>query len=190
MNHDGRDADDADWLLAQLVNGPTPARQDPPVAPPPAAVTPPEPIASQPAAPPQPQTPAPRREEVLDWFSLAEPASAPDAATRALPVIGGPLPAATAPTAPEPRVEPPVAGSTPPAQVSDGLPAWNPPFTVGRPGAATPPTPSAVPLASVEPPVGPAVPPPPVPPTSFVPPAAPPTTPIPSGRARRRRPAP
>ena len=41
MNHDGRDADDADWLLAQLVNGPTPARQEPPVAPPPPPVAPP-----------------------------------------------------------------------------------------------------------------------------------------------------
>ena len=94
MNGDGRDFDDADWLLAQLAAGRPPARQDPPVAPPPAdvpkAASTRAPEEVTPAVPSRPSAPAPRREEVLDWFSLAEPPSAADAATRALPVIGGP----------------------------------------------------------------------------------------------------
>lgn len=187
MSGDGRNSDDADWLLAQLAAG-GPARQDPPVAPPPAADLP-APIV--PAAPPRPTTPAPRREEVLDWFSLAEPTSAPDAATRALPVIGGPPaavveppaaapvpPAAVPPAAPAPAapfaVEPPAAPA--------GLPAWNPPFTVGRP-AGVPPTSSEPPsseppspLTSVEPPVGMVQPEPVVTPDPFVTPA--PTWPV------------
>ena len=86
MNSDGRDSDDADWLLAQLAGARTPPRQDPPVVPPP-VVTPP--AAVRPQSPAEPPSPPPRREEVLDWFSLAESEAAPDAATRALPVIGG-----------------------------------------------------------------------------------------------------
>ena len=136
--------DGADWLLAQLASGRAPERPVPPVAPPPAAQAPP----AEPVAPPV-REPAPRREEVLDWFSLAEPASASDAATRALPVIGAPTTAQ--PPAP---AEPPTA--PPPAAAPAGLPSWNPPFAVNRP---TPPAaaPSSYPT-QVEPPVG-AVPP-------------------------------
>ncbi len=136
----GNTDDGADWLLAQLANGRTPERAVPPVAPPPAAQTPP----AEPVAPPV-REPAPRREEVLDWFSLAEPASATDAATRALPVIGAPT--AGQPPAP---AQPPTA--PPPAAPPAGLPSWNPPFAVTSP---TPPAapPSAYPT-QVEPPVG------------------------------------
>ena len=109
MNHDGQNSDDADWLLAQLAAGSVPERQDPPAESPP-PVAPPQQAAPAPAPPP-PLVPAPRRDEVLDWFSLAEPPSAPDAATRALPVIGGPL-APSAPGGVPSRVEPPAA--TPP----------------------------------------------------------------------------
>ena len=90
--HDDED-DGTDWLLAQLVTGRTPeSQQQPPASSePPAAPAQPEPEALRtPAAPDLPlRPPSPRREEELDWFSLAEP-PAPDAATRALPVVGEP----------------------------------------------------------------------------------------------------
>ena len=106
--HDDDD-DGTDWLLAQLVTGRTPeseqrpqdtAAAEPPAAPEPAV---PAPEAAAPAQPDLPlRPPSPRREEVLDWFSLAEP-SAPetDAATRALPVIG--QPGEVPPRRPQPR---------------------------------------------------------------------------------------
>jgi hypothetical protein len=166
MNGDGRNDDDADWLLAQLANGQPSARQDPPVAPPPvatpAAAAPP--AAVPPAAPPS----APRREEVLDWFSLAEPPAAPDAATRALPVIGGPLaPTEHTPPAPQPPAFP-GQNAPSPVETTGASPSWNPPFTVGRPDL--PASPASAPLTSVEPPVGPT-------PSPFAPAAAPPVPP-------------
>src|SRR6188508_661241 len=84
--------DGTDWLLAQLVTGRTPESQQQPPAPTelPAAPAEPEPEAPASAEPDLPlRPPAPRREEELDWFSLAEPPAA-DAATRALPVVGEP----------------------------------------------------------------------------------------------------
>lgn len=132
MNDDGRESDDAEWLLAQLAND-RPTRREPPVAPP--SVEPPAPTDA--SASPAP----PRREESLDWFSLAEPVPEPDAATRALPVIGeeGANDAAV----------PPAAAPVPPATTV-------PPTPPVPPTPAVPPTPPvpASPLTSVEPPVG------------------------------------
>ena len=133
MNRDGRNDDDADWLLAQLANGQQPARQEPPVAPPAFPVPPVRMPRREPVAPTAsrfpcrwpPQPPAPRREEVLDWFSLAEPPAAPDAATRALPVIGGPLaPSEGTPAVPQSPAlpgEPPPHRPSPPADTRRGI---------------------------------------------------------------------
>ncbi|MFD5865057.1 hypothetical protein ACFWGP_08895 [Agromyces sp. NPDC127015] len=96
-----------------------------------AAPTPPTTPAAQ-VAPPTPTVPS-RHDEVLDWFSLAEP-PASDTATRALPVVGSPAEAAPQGLAPSPA-----AASAPPT--------WTPPFSVA------PPTPT-VHLTEVEPPVG------------------------------------
>ncbi|NUT58539.1 MAG: hypothetical protein HOQ00_06790, partial [Agromyces sp.] len=103
MERDGRNPDDAaDWLLAQLAAGPA-AREEPPVAPPPASpIADAAPASPAPVVPPRSIEPGPRREEVLDWFSVAEPPSATDAATRALPVIGNPPPAPSVPDLVEP----------------------------------------------------------------------------------------
>ena len=181
MERDGRNSDDAaDWLLAQLAAGPA-ARDEPPVAPPPAAAVP---AAPEPVIPPRSIQPGPRREEVLDWFSVAEPPSATDAATRVLPVIGNPPAAPSVPAAVEPPAAPlppaafpPAAAPLPPAtaplppvapaqvaEPSTGLPAWSPPFTVGRPDANAPliPESSAVPTPPAadpaDPPPGPVTP--------------------------------
>jgi len=169
MSHDRRNDDDAaDWLLAQLAAGPSRPRVEPPIVPPPTDAAPTSP---EPTVVPRPVEPGPRSEEVLDWFSLAEPSSATDAATRALPVIGDPPAAAPAPTSVEPSTAglplapatPPAAPFPPVAEPTSGLPAWSPPFTVG--GAPAAPsatsafgaaaTPSAEP---VEPPPGPVTP--------------------------------
>ncbi|MDQ0893799.1 hypothetical protein [Agromyces ramosus] len=168
----GNADDGADWLLAQLANGHAPERADPPVAPPPAAPTPsPAAAVPPPAAAPPAHTPAPRRGEVLDWFSLAEPAASTDAATRALPVVGSPDPS----HAPEPAQPP--AAAAPPAQ-QPNLPSWSPPFAVTRP--APPAAPPSVHLTQVEPPVGtPPVASAPVPPVAEpVPPAVAPVPPV------------
>ena len=176
---DGRDgtndSESVDWLLAQLGQGRRPDLEGenapPPVAEP--SVEPPaEPIAPPAAevgAEPEPEEPVGRRsEETLDWFSLAEPAPAADAATRALPVVGEPI---------EPRVEP-VAPAAPDASVPPAEPVWTPPAGVRPPSLSpeSPPEPSR--LTSVEPPVGipPVLPPAAVPPVApaSAPPAAPP----------------
>ncbi|MFE6254271.1 hypothetical protein [Agromyces sp. NPDC057865] len=187
MERDGRNSDDAaDWLLAQLAAGPA-ARDEPSVAPPPAAAVP---AAPEPVIPPRSIEPGPRREEVLDWFSVAEPTSATDAATRVLPVIGTPPQAPSAPAAVEPPASPPPPATFPPAaaplppagsslppatafppvapapvaEPSSGPPAWSPPFTVGRPDASAPivPDSSAVPMPPAadpaDPPPGPVTP--------------------------------
>ncbi|GAA1756925.1 hypothetical protein [Agromyces humatus] len=168
--HDDDEDEGTDWLLAQLVTGRTPESQQPqepaeaeqPAMP----ETPePEPEAAAPTQPDLPlRAPSPRREEVLDWFSLAEPPApvpADDAATRALPVIGEPgeTPQATsgAPERPAPSDGPP--GQPPP----EDLPAWSPPFVASPP--ATPPErltqvepPVSESLRPVEPPPGPVTP--------------------------------
>ncbi len=172
--HDDEDAgkqhDDegTDWLLAQLVTGRTseseqqpqpPAAAEPPVMPEPAE---PELRAAEPDFPLRP--PSPRREEVLDWFSLAEPpAPETDAATRALPVVGDPgeVPPAASDAPERPT---PTAGS--PADPAPGLPAWSPPFV------ASPPPPPTVRVTQVEPPVG-EIPPPVEPPPGPVTPTGP-----------------
>ena len=128
--HDTADGG-TDWLLAQLVTGRTSeSQQQPPDSTePPAAPVQPDPEAPAAAEPDLPlRPPAPRREEELDWFSLAEPPT-DDAATRALPVVGEPA-------AP--------AETTPPT----GVPAWSPPFVSAPPSAPTEH------VTRVEPPVG------------------------------------
>ncbi|MFF2388326.1 septum formation family protein [Agromyces sp. NPDC058104] len=127
--------DGADWLLAQLAGGgatgsapqASPPQSQPqapsafaapaapaspfaaPASPPPAA-----PASAQPAAPVAPAR-ASRHEEVLDWFSLAEPPARDDTATRALPVIGEPgrTPSMT-PDASAAHPLPPQASAQPP----------------------------------------------------------------------------
>ncbi|RXZ66993.1 hypothetical protein ESP51_19720, partial [Agromyces albus] len=141
MNADGRDTSGteggADWLLAQLAAGRPPARNEPPVVPPPVPPSERRSASTPPVVPPPPptpeRTPAPRREEVLDWFSLADSApSATDAATRALPIVGAPLDRG-------PAAEPPAPQEPAAPYAPAGLPSWTPPFAVGRPAA--PPVP-------------------------------------------------
>ena len=168
----GNADDGADWLLAQLANGRTPERAEPPVAPPPASPASAQAPPSSPATPPV-RTPAPRREEVLDWFSLAEPTSATDAPTRALPVIGAPQAAQ-----PHEPAQPPIAApADPPAAQQPSFPSWTPPFAVSRPAA--PVEPASVHLTSVEPPVGT----PPAAAAPFPPASVPPATPFPPAAA-------
>ncbi|MFC9559466.1 hypothetical protein [Agromyces sp. NPDC056965] len=149
MSGDGQGlgGDGADWLLAQLAGGEAPRRdvQPPPVAPPAQPVQ-----QAAPAAPSAPRTPAPRREEVLDWFSEA-PAPGADAVTAALPVVGSPAPRSSEP----PQQYAPTADA---AGQPSPAPSWTPPFAVGLPHE--PPAAAPVYLTAVEPPVGtPAVPP-------------------------------
>ena len=164
---DANDFESTDWLLAQLGQGRRPDLEghDAPEVAEEAAEPPAEPVA-QPPAEAEPAEPHARRsDETLDWFSLAEPASKSDAATRELPVVGEPI---------EPR-EP----TAPPQSAPPAGPAWTSPFGV-RPPAVPPqsPPPSVEApsrLTSVEPPVGTgatALPAPPAFPP--VPPAAPP----------------
>ncbi|MFE6965204.1 septum formation family protein [Agromyces sp. NPDC057679] len=117
--------DGADWLLAQLAGGGASGsapQASPPQTPPqvpsafaaPVAPAAPAPVPPHLAATPQPPaapTTPPRsshHEEVLDWFSLAEPPSRDDSATRALPVIGDPghTPAPAHPSAPLESAQP------------------------------------------------------------------------------------
>ncbi|MGW9631637.1 hypothetical protein ACWGST_13120 [Agromyces sp. NPDC055520] len=146
----GLGGDGADWLLAQLAGGDVSRRdvQPPPVAPP---APPAQPVA--PAAPPALRTPAPRREEMLDWFSEA-PAPQPDAATRELPVVGSPVPPTPAPQATPAAAAAPGAPGEPgaPGAPAASAPAWTPPFAVSRP--QQPPAAAPVYLTAVEPPVG------------------------------------
>ncbi|MFF2272881.1 hypothetical protein ACFVTX_11440 [Agromyces sp. NPDC058136] len=141
--------DGADWLLAQLAGGGA-TGSAPQASPPQTPPQQPSAFAAPPAPAPQAQPSAPRppaqHEEVLDWFSLAEPPARDDAATRALPVVGEPGHPFASPSVPEPRMPAPLPpASMPPA--SSGLPSWTPPFTVA------PPAPTSR-LTEVEPPVG------------------------------------
>ncbi|RXZ49825.1 hypothetical protein ESO86_05170, partial [Agromyces binzhouensis] len=79
--------DDTDWLMSQLGSGRRPDLEGRQAAQPPVAPAPEPPLAE-----PAPQSrPRRRSEESLDWFSVAEPAPADDAPTRALPVVGEPI---------------------------------------------------------------------------------------------------
>jgi|GEM_PF-391879 len=137
--------DDTDWLMSQLGSGRRPdleGRQGPqqPVAPVP------EPPRVDPAPPSRPRR---RSEESLDWFSVAEPAAADDAPTRALPVVGEPIERTA--SAPEDVPAPPAWNQ----------PSWNAPVWSSAPPEppriAEPPVEDR--LTSVEAPVGGIVPP-------------------------------
>ena len=147
---DQHDPDDGtDWLLAQLVTGRTPeSQQQPPASTElPAAPAEPEPEAPASAEPDLPlRPPAPRREEELDWFSLAEPPAA-DAATRALPVVGEPGAVRPTPSDDPDRPAPSAGAPAEPTPVP-GPPAWSPPFVAAPPSAPTER------VTRVEPPVG------------------------------------
>ena len=111
--YDSGGFDDADWLLSQLGSGRRPDLEgrttppQPPVAPEPFA----PPAAAEPTSAPSADRARRRTEESLDWFSLAEPAGETDAVTRALPVVGDPIPGREpepqqAPNEPEPCANP------------------------------------------------------------------------------------
>ncbi|GAA1828404.1 hypothetical protein [Agromyces salentinus] len=110
MTADRLGGNDADWLLAQLAAGGSPAPSQPSQTPVPRAQ--PMPSDQPQYANPQSSTQASqgrraaRSEESLDWFSLAEP-PAQETATRALPVVGDALP---------PRQSPPASTAAPAAQ--------------------------------------------------------------------------
>ncbi|WP_438853650.1 septum formation family protein [Agromyces sp. M3QZ16-3] len=150
--------DDTDWLMSQLGSGRRPdleGRQapQPPVAP--AAEAP----RAETAPPSRPRR---RSEESLDWFSVAEPAAADDAPTRALPVVGDPIdraapgPVDAPPAWNEPAPNPPAWNQPAWNQPAWNAPAWNTP-PAEPPRIAEPPVDDR--LTSVEPPVGGIVPP-------------------------------
>ncbi|MFF2495342.1 septum formation family protein [Agromyces sp. NPDC058064] len=125
--------DGADWLLAQLAGGgatgsapqASPPQSQPqapsafaapaaPAAPASPFAAPASPPPAAPVAPPVGPARASRHEEVLDWFSLAEPPARDDTATRALPIIGEPgQPPSMAPDAPAAHSLPPQAPAQP-----------------------------------------------------------------------------
>ncbi|MFF2372353.1 hypothetical protein [Agromyces sp. NPDC058110] len=159
MSGDRQGGDGADWLLAQLAAGGGAPRPQHPVTPP--SFGQPAPSGEAPIAPTQPFAPAPapspapaprRNEEVLDWFSLAEP-PARDTGTRALPVVGEVLPPAAPSATGAPfasQTHPQALPIVPPAQ---SAPAWNPTPPAGpsaspqAPVWQTPATPAAPPAA-------------------------------------------
>ncbi|SFR91090.1 hypothetical protein SAMN05428970_3753 [Agromyces sp. CF514] len=164
MSGDRQGGDGADWLLAQLAAGGGEPRPQHPVTPPSFG----QPTASSGAAPVEPSppfassapgssrapAPAPRRnEEVLDWFSLAEP-PARDTGTRALPVVGEALPPAAPASAPpvggspwaggvHPGAQPPAPQPPAPQYIAPQPPA---PQYIAPPVASTPAHPQSLPV--------------------------------------------
>jgi len=128
MNRDGRDSDDADWLLAQLATGASQADQETPVATPPVSASSTSARSEAAVSPPS--------EEVLDWFTMAE-SPAPQAS-----------PVASAPQTSSPEWRPPFTVGRPPAPAAPTGPAAaghppTPAAPVVPPGPATPPAPFA-----------------------------------------------